>query len=147
MNHATARLTTVRRFHESADDGPGRPHQLAIYDNGTVRLLLDQTPRQPPRLLARLKQADVVGPGDEGPQIRAICDEYVRQYLRDGGPLACRLTRAHLSEEDREIRRQDTSEIAPGHPPRVHAQTAAPASPHQPVSGRPSAGWDIRRAA
>jgi len=69
---------------------------LAIYDTGQLRVLIDRSEGLATRLLAVLTDGREHEPGDGDMQIKAICDEYVRQYRRDGGPLACRLTREHL---------------------------------------------------
>ena len=131
-----------------AGAAPARPHQLAIYDNGSVRLLLDRSAGQPLRLLARLTRDAALAPGDEAPQVKAICYEYVRQCLRDGGPLACRLTRAHLTGEHRQISRLDAAQIAQEPvPSREPVRTTPPASTSQGAFGRSAAGWDCRPAA
>ncbi len=96
MTHTRARLTEVRRFEEDRADGQPRPHVLAIYDTGAVRVLIDRSEGLATRLLAVLKAGQEHEPGDGPPQVEAICDDYIRQYRRDGGPLACRLTREHL---------------------------------------------------
>jgi hypothetical protein len=70
---------------------------LAIYDTGHLRLLIDRGERMATRLLTILNDGQEHECVDGPPQIDALCDEYVRQYLRVGGPLACRLTREHLS--------------------------------------------------
>jgi hypothetical protein len=69
---------------------------LAIYDTGQRRVLIDRGQRMTPRLVAVLNDGQEHECVDGPMQIKAICDEYVRQYKRTGGPLACRLTRAHL---------------------------------------------------
>jgi hypothetical protein len=69
---------------------------LAIYDTGQRRVLIDRGQRMTPRLVAVLNDGQEHECVDGPMQIKAICDEYVRQYNRVGGPLACRLSRTHL---------------------------------------------------
>jgi hypothetical protein len=76
--------------------GVPRPHVLAIYDTGQRRVLIDRGQRMTRRLVAILNDGQEHECVDGTMQIKAICDEYVRQYKRTGGPLACRLSRAHL---------------------------------------------------
>jgi hypothetical protein len=95
MTATRAHITPVRMFQE----GGGRPrrHVLAVYDTGELRLLIDRGERMAIRLLAILNDGQEHECLDGPPQIQALCEEYVRQYLRTGGPLACRLTSEHLS--------------------------------------------------
>jgi hypothetical protein len=90
------RITPVRLFHEDRGHGRSRPHLLAIYDTGQRRVLIDRGQRMTPRLVAVLNDGQEHECVDGPMQIKAICDEYVRQYNRVGGPLACRLSRTHL---------------------------------------------------
>ncbi len=96
MPTTRARLTPVRLFQEDRGSGRSRRHVLAIYDNGQLRVLIDRGERMATRLLAILNDGKEHKCVDGPPQIKALCDEYVRQYLLVGGPLACRLTREHL---------------------------------------------------
>lgn len=101
MKPTSKRLTPVRQFGEPRPDGSTRVHVLAVYDTGALRVLVDRVAGAPTRLLAILREAREFQPGDEAPQIRAICSEYVRHYLVAGGPLCCRLTCEHLEPEPR----------------------------------------------
>jgi hypothetical protein len=96
MTATRARITPVRLFHEDRGGRPRR-HVLAIYDTGESRVLIDRGERMAIRLLTVLNDGQEHECVDGPPQIAALCDDYVRQYLRVGGPLACRLTREHLS--------------------------------------------------
>jgi hypothetical protein len=96
MTATRARITPVRQFQEDRRGGCPRRHVLAIYDTGQLRLLIDRGERMATRLLTILNDGQEHECVDGPPQIEAICKEYVRQYLRVGGPLACRLTSEHL---------------------------------------------------
>ena len=119
MTHTEAQMTAVCRFQEQRPTGSPRQHVLAVLDTGALRLLIDRSEGQATRLLAVLSDGGEHDPGDGELQIKAICDQYVRQYRRDGGPLACRLTRQHLVP----VRRQQTAAIA-GSAPRVDPTVA-----------------------
>jgi hypothetical protein len=96
MTTTSAHLTPVRQFEEDRVNGRPRWHVLAIYDTGQLRLLIDRGERMATRLLTILNDGQEHECLDGPPQIAAVCNEYVRQYRRVGGPLACRLTREHL---------------------------------------------------
>jgi hypothetical protein len=129
MKPTPFRLAPVRQFDEPRPDGSTCVHVLAVCDTGTLRVLIDRVAGAPPRLLAILKEASGFEPGDEAPQIRALCSEYVRHYLAAGGPLCCRLTREHLEPEHR-------------------AQATAPTSAEPwPAPQAPPSGWGLPRAA
>jgi hypothetical protein len=110
MTPTTGRLAEVRRFEEDRADGQPRLHLLAIYDTRAIRVLIDRSEGLPTRLLAVLKAGHEHEPGDGPAQVKAICDDYIQQYGREDGPLACRLTREHLIAPSRD---QASAEIRP----------------------------------
>jgi hypothetical protein len=101
MTTTKARLIPVREFQEEREGGPPRRHVLAIYDTGQVRVLIDRGEHMATRLLTTLNDGQEPAELDGPPQIAALCDEYVCQYMRVGGPLACRLTHEHLTSMHR----------------------------------------------
>ena len=97
MTTTNERLIRVREFQEERDGGPPRRHVLAIYETGQVRVLIDRGEHMATRLLAVLNDGQERAELDGEPQIEALCEEYVCQYLLVGGPLACLLTQEHLA--------------------------------------------------
>jgi len=119
MSTIKAGVKPVRQFEETRGCGRSRRHVLAICDTGQVRVLIDRGERMAIRLLAILNDGQEHECIDGPPQIAALCDEYVREYLRRGGPLACRLTREHLASS-----RPDQAAVgfhADGSGPQTHA--------------------------
>jgi hypothetical protein len=111
MTTTNERLIRVREFQEERDGGPPRRHVLAIYETGQVRVLIDRGEHMATRLLAILNDGQERAELDSEPQIEGLCDEYVRHYLRFGGPLACRLSNEHLAGVRRR-RRADDADLA-----------------------------------
>jgi hypothetical protein len=107
MTTTKARLIPVREFQEEREGGPPRRHVLAIYDTGQVRVLIDRGEQMATRLLAILNDGQEHTVLDGPSQIKVLCDEYVCQYLRIGGPLACRLSNEHLTSVRRRRRADD----------------------------------------
>jgi hypothetical protein len=107
MTTTNARLICVREFQEARDGGPPRRHVLAIYETEQARVLIDRGEHMATRLLAVLNDGQERAELDGEPQIEALCEEYVCQYLRVGGPLACRLTHEHLDGVLRRRRADD----------------------------------------
>lgn len=99
-------LTPVREFEEKRTGGPPRRHVLAIYDTGQVRVLIDHGEHMATRLLAVLNDGQERAELDGEPQIKALCDEYVRLHTREGERLACRLTHEHLTS----VRRREADD-------------------------------------
>jgi hypothetical protein len=101
MTTTKAHVTLVRKFEEKSNGGPPRRHVLAIYDNGQVRVLIDRVEHMATRLLTTLNDGQEHAQLDGPPQIKALCDEYVRLHTREGERLACRLTHEHLTSPRR----------------------------------------------
>jgi hypothetical protein len=130
MTATKARVTPVRQFQENHPGVRPRRHVLAIYDTGQVRALIDRGERMATRLLAILNDGQEHECLDGPPQIQALCDDYVRQYTRMGGPLACRLTREHLTP----VRRHRTVLAQPSEADRQPAVADSPAPASQPAT-------------
>jgi hypothetical protein len=111
MTATNERLIPVREFQEEREGGPPRQHVLAIYETGQVRVLIDRGEHMATRLLAVLNDGQERAELDGDPQIEALCEEYVCQYLLVGGPLACCLSNEHLTSERRR-RRPDDADLA-----------------------------------
>jgi hypothetical protein len=97
MSTTKAQITPVGQFKEARPGRHPRLHVLAIYDTGQLRLLIDRGEHMATRLLSVLNDGREHECLDGPPQVAALCNDYVRQYKLRGGPLACRLTREHLT--------------------------------------------------
>jgi hypothetical protein len=108
MTTTKPRLIPVREFEEEREGGPPRRHVLAIYETGQVRVLIDRSEHIATRVLTVLNDGQERAELDGEPQIEALCEEYVCQYLLEGGPLACRLTHEHFAS----VRRRSSTDDA-----------------------------------
>jgi hypothetical protein len=107
MTTTKPRLTPVREFEEEREGGPPRRHVLAIYETGQVRVLIDRSEHMASRVLTVLNDGQERAELDGEPQIEALCEDYVCQYLLEGGPLACRLTHEHIASVLRRSKADD----------------------------------------